>query len=120
METPPCEIWLTENIRCIVSPEDFEWARQWCWGVTWNSTKKKAYATRMTRERGTRKQVKIYLHKEILVRSGKVRPGPTYRMGDHQDGESLNNRRGNLEWATPSINRQTAGGFHARRQALWQ
>lgn len=114
------EIWLTDAICCLVSREDYEWAKQWRWGVTWNSTKKKAYATRNTRERGTRKQVKVYMHKEILKRSGKVQPGPSFTIGDHQDGESLHNWRGNLEWATPSINRQTSRGYHARRAALWR
>lgn len=117
--TERCEIWLSDNIFCVVSPEDFAWAKRWKWGITWNSTKKKAYATRNTRHPRCRTQLKIYMHKAILARAEKKPPTEKHTIGDHQDGESLNNLRGNLEWATPSINRQNTGGFHARQAALW-
>ncbi len=58
----------------------------------------------MTRERGTRKQIKVYMHKEILKRSGKKPRTRAHTIGDHDDGESLNNRRGNLFWATLKMN----------------
>lgn len=120
MTGPLCEIWLSDNVFCIVSPEDYAWAKQWKWHITWNSRKKKMYATRNTRVVGDRdRQVKIYLHKEILERAGKKPPTSKHTIGDHQDGDSLNDQRDNLEWATPSINRQNTGGFHARQHALW-
>lgn len=118
--TDECQIWLSDHHYCVVDPIDFAWAKQWKWGWTSNSTGKKFYATRNTRERGSRRQIKIYMHKEILKRAGKEPPTPRHTIGDHQDGESLHNLRDNLEWATPSINRQNTGGFHARQQALWR
>lgn len=116
-----CQIWLTDNLYCVVDEIDFAWAKQWKWHATANSTGKKFYATRNTRAIGDRgRQIKIYMHKDILLRSGKIQPSPKHTIGDHQDGESLHNWRDNLEWATPSINRQNTGGFHARQQALWR
>lgn len=115
----PCEIWLTENLFCVVDPEDYAWAKQWKWHYVRNSTGKKHYATRNTKRGGRGgTNVKIYLHKEILERSGKKAPTPKHTIGDHQDGDSLNCRRANLEWATPSINRQNTGGYHAAQAAM--
>jgi hypothetical protein len=100
--------------------EHYEWAKQWRWHATVNSTGKKFYATRMTRDRGAGTQTKIYMHKEILLLAGKKPPTRKHTIGDHQDGESLHNWPDNLEWATPSQNRQNTGGFHARQMALWR
>ncbi|WP_035670058.1 hypothetical protein [Bradyrhizobium liaoningense] len=99
-----CRIWLDDTRYCVVDEIDFAWAKQWRWHATPNSTGRKFYATRMTRERGTRKQIKIFLHKEILKRSGKKARSVHHTIGDHDDGESLNNRRGNLFWATLKMN----------------
>jgi hypothetical protein len=101
-------VWLDVDagIYAVVSDEDYAWALQWCWQITWDRHKRKAYATRSTTEDGRR--IKIYLHKAVLGRSGKVQPGEDFTMGDHQDGDSLNCQRDNLEWATPSQNRRTA------------
>lgn len=99
-----CQIWLDDTKYCVVDPIDFEWAKQWRWHATANSTGKKFYATRMTREAGTRRQIKVYLHKEILKRSGKKPLTKAHTIGDHDDGDSLNNRRENLFWATLRMN----------------
>jgi hypothetical protein len=103
-----CRVWLDVDagIYATVSPEDYAWATQWCWQITWDRHKRKAYATRSTCVAGRR--VKYYLHKEILKRSGKLPPSRRHTMGDHGDGNSLHCERGNLEWATPSQNRRTA------------
>jgi len=101
-------IWLDveAGIYATVSFEDYAWALQWKWQITWDRHKRKAYATRSTHA-GPRR-IKLYLHKEILVRSMKLPPCGKHVMGDHGDGDSLNCRRDNLEWATPSQNRRTA------------
>lgn len=117
----PCEIWLDENLFVTVDQVDYEWARRWKWHATWNSTRKKFYATRNTRLSGRAgPQTKIYMHKEILDRAGKKPPTEKHTIGDHQDGESGNNTRDNLEWATPSINRRNIGGWHAQQAALFR
>lgn len=101
-------VWLDldAGIYATVSYEDYAWALQWRWQITWDRHKRKAYATRSTWENGRRK--KLYLHKEVLKRSMKLPPSPAHTMGDHGDGNSLHCERNNLEWATPSQNRRTA------------
>lgn len=101
-------IWLDveAGIYAVVSEEDYAWTLQWCWQITWDRHKRKAYATRSTRDRGRR--IKYYLHKEILKRTGKLPPTRRHTMGDHGDGHSLNCQRWNLDWATASQNRRTA------------
>lgn len=104
-------IWLDveAGIYATVSFEDYAWALQWRWQITWDRHKRKAYATRSTRTKesgGVRH--KLYLHKEILKRAMKLPPTRKHTMGDHGDGNSLHCERDNLEWATPSQNRRTA------------
>lgn len=97
-------VWLDPacGLFCVVDDVDFLWATQWLWHATPNSRGKKYYATRMTRIRG--QQIKIYMHKEILQRTGIVPPSDAHTIGDHQDGQSLHNWRDNLLWATVSEN----------------
>ena len=98
----------TCTIYCVVSEEDYEWAIQWRWSFTMDKRKKKYYATRMTRG-AQRVQIKIYMHKAILIERMKVEP-PTVKhvIGDHGNGESRDNTRGNLDWATRRQNNLTA------------
>lgn len=95
----PNRIWLdvARNLCCVVSDEDYAWALQWMWVATPNSTGKLFYATRMT-SRGERRNVKLYMHKEILLRSGKQPTHFNQVLGDHEDRNTLNNRRYNLRW----------------------
>jgi len=99
-----CQVWLDDTKFCVVDEVDYEWTKQWRWHATANSTGLKFYATRMTRERGTRKQIKVYMHKEILKRAKKRKLSAHHSIGDHDDGDSLNNRRTNLFWRTLSWN----------------
>jgi hypothetical protein len=109
-DLPYAPIWLdpAEGLFAVLDAEDHAWARQWMWDITWDRHGRKPYATRMITLEGRR--VKVFLHKAVLVRSGKRPPTPNHKIGDHQDGESLNCRRGNLEWATPSMNRRNIKG----------
>ena len=109
LPTNEYRIWLDldAGIYATVSFEDYAWALQWRWQITWDRHKRKAYATRSASTHGGRR-VKYYLHKEILRRSMKLPPSPKHHMGDHGDGNSLHCERWNLDWATPSQNRRTA------------
>lgn len=102
-------IWLdtAAGIYATVSFEDYAWALQWKWQITWDRHKRKAYATRSTGAKSNGRR-KLYLHKEVLKRTGKLPPTESHTIGDHGDGNSLHCERDNLEWATPSQNRRTA------------
>jgi len=98
-----CSVW------CIVDAIDYEWATRWRWHYVYDRHGRKRYAARNTRRRGeSPKQIKVFMHKDILLRSGKPQPTTAHHIGDHDDGDSLNNRRGNLDWATPAMNRASA------------
>ena len=97
------------EVFCVVDEEDYAFLLKWKWSYTWDRSKTKRYATRMTRSRKEHsRQIKIYMHKVILDRTDKKQPSEAHTIGDHDDGDSLNNRRANLDWATPSMNRRTA------------
>lgn len=104
--TAPRQVFLDRDceIFCLVSPEDYAWVTQWRWKWNWDRTKTKRYAIRCTRTEG-RRHTTIYMHKEICGRKS-APPSELHSIGDHQDGESLNNQRFNLEWATRSQNRK--------------
>lgn len=90
----------------IVDARDSRWARRWKWRAKYDKRGRKVYATRKTHVGG--KQVRLYLHKEILKRAGKLPPTPWHIIGEHKDGNSLNCRRANLEWFTRTQNVRTA------------
>lgn len=108
----------------IVDEIDYAWAVQWKWRVCWSRDhggkgKRKPYAVRSFRVGGRGgRNVSLFLHKGVLVRSGKMPPTPAHIIGDHQNGQSLDCRRDNLEWATPQQNRENYNGFYAKQIKL--
>lgn len=99
------------DLYCIVDLEDFEWARQWKWKPIRSRGKaEKVYAFRTTRTAGGR-HVNRWLHKEVLLRAMGLPPSRDHVIGDHLDGQSLNDRRPNLRWATVSQNNRNIGGI---------
>lgn len=95
--------------------EDYEWALQWRWGTVLNKRKTAHYVSRPTRLKG--KPIRVYLHKEILKRSGLLPDSGDHTIGDHIDGDTLNNTRANLRWATASMNALNTKKRRARRAA---
>lgn len=110
------------ELFAIVDEIDYPWAVQWKWRVTFSKDrgrswhKRKAYATRSARIGGREgRNVTLYLHKEILKRTGQMPPTTAHIIGDHLSGESLDCRRGNLRWATPQQNYENYNGYAAKQ-----
>jgi len=64
--------------------------------------KEKYYARRVKRVGSV--QTTIWLHKEIAARAYGIPKSRKKTIVDHKDGNSLNCRRNNLRWVTPSQN----------------
>lgn len=104
----------------MLSPEDYEWAVS-CgnWFVTHGARLeqrcgpvKSGYAVR-SGPNGL-----IWLHKEVLKRAFVLPPSPLHRIGDHRNGNRLDDRRSNLRWATPQMNARNIFGFIERQMEL--
>ena len=91
----------------VVDEIDYHWAVQWKWHVnkphpSRNGTKR--YFVRST-GRGGEYSPKLYLHVEIMKRTGIIQPMPEYKLTNHIDDDEWNCRRSNLEWLTIKDNR---------------
>jgi hypothetical protein len=93
-------IQLSRGKQTIVSDEDIEYLNQWKWSVHADNHGG-IYAWRHPRVSG--KRVAVRMHNVVVERmTGK--PIPEGCQVDHIDGNTLNNRRGNLRLVTPSQN----------------
>lgn len=100
------------ELFATVDYEDYLWAIQWRWHANQSKSKHILYARRntiMTKELGHNRSISLYLHVEIQRRKGIVQP-PGHIIVDHRNGDSLNCRRNNLRYATPSMNRANING----------
>lgn len=106
---PFSTVWLDpeQNIFCIVDTIDLAFAQQWLWGAVSCKSGPKRIVKWYARRSGTvgGKSVNVWLHKEILLRHRGPPPSKSATIGDHQNGNSLDCRRRNLEWSTSSANR---------------
>lgn len=114
---PPreCRIYLDDLAQtwAVVDYEDYLHFCRWRWHVNSphpSRNGKKRYVVRTLTLPG-RIHKKLYLHVEIMKRSGIVQPTPLHRIVDHRDGDELNCRRENLRYATPRQNRANINGM---------
>jgi len=96
----------------VVDEVDYQWAIAWRWcrnikKSRGNPDKIKIYMRRAVGDNanGVRLRTEtVYLHIEILRRTGATPPTKFHTICDHRDGDTMNCRRSNLRWATHSMN----------------
>lgn len=90
------------GVYCLVDAEDYDWLSEYRWNIGWHAkTKWKFYAKRNVGPA----RLTVYMHREILMRV----TGCSYEFacahhGHHRNGQSLDDRRSNLEWLLPEQN----------------
>lgn len=108
-----------DDIRALVDEEDWGWFSQWRWkeGI---SRRGKIYLRRSTklRDGGRVTNRSLYLHIEVMKRTGLLPPSPDHVIVDHRNGYSLDCRRANLRWATRTMNARNVAG--ALPFELWE
>lgn len=99
----------------VLDEEDYLWASRWKWHAHKNKNGK-IYARRNGCYMG--RSVSVYLHKAVCLRAHGMPPSASHIIADHKRGNSLDDRRFNLRWATPSENRQNYNGLYALQTRL--
>jgi hypothetical protein len=89
----PCKVY------AAVSPEDFEWLKEYRWSLNISGIKR-LYAFTNILVRGKWKY--IGMHRMIVKRTG---PLADDEVADHRNGYTLDNRRCNLRPASEGLNR---------------
>lgn len=91
------------NVAARVDAEDYRYFSQWRWAVKYDKRGRKAYLYRTLTERTLGLKSSLYLHVAIKERADPYRP-PGHTIVDHLNGETLECRKFNLKYATPSMN----------------
>lgn len=109
LDTKTCCLYLDDYAErfVLLDEEDYWWAVNWRWHVNkprGRRARKKRYACR-SQGRGGNYRPKLYLHVQIMLRTGILPLSPAHTIVDHRDGNEFNCQRANLRWATPSMNR---------------
>ncbi len=113
----PFYVGTCAELQIVIDEDDYMWASQWRWGINPSKNGKKLYIRRTARAPSGR-FMSVYLHKVICHRAHGLPPTPNHIIADHRNGNTLDCRRHNLGWATPSENRQNYNGLFAIQVAM--
>ena len=104
---------------CLVDAIDYDWLSETNWNISWGSrTPWQRYAKRNVGvERAT-----VRMHREIMIRAEpRSERWMAKRHVDHINGQTLDNRRCNLRWATNQencANKRPRGAIPSLEQIL--
>jgi hypothetical protein len=85
------KIKLTQGQFAKVDDEDYDWLNQWKWCAQYNPKTKSYYAVRSVKE-------------GVKIMSRVIMGEPKGKLVDHEDHDTLNNKKNNLRVATRSQN----------------
>jgi hypothetical protein len=96
---------LTRGQNTLVDSRDYPQLARWRWCAQRRSQKTESYDVRRTTYKDGR-SVGVKMHTVILT--AKAGPRPPGMVSRHLNGDSLDNRSGNLVWGTPRENTRDA------------
>lgn len=91
-----------DNVWCLVDAIDFSWLSERTWNVSWGGrTPWQLYAKRnVGRDRAT-----LRMHREIMIAADpRAEDFMVTHPVDHNNGQTLDNRRANLAWVSKAQN----------------
>jgi hypothetical protein len=103
------------SLWAVVDEVDYHYLIQWRWTpLPSGEMRNRIYLHRKTSigPRDARIRTTVYLHIEVMKRTGVRPPSPRHCLVDHRDGDEFNCRRPNLRWVTPSQNQINKFGRH--------
>ncbi len=101
----------------VVDEVDYQWAIKHRWHINKphpSRKGKKQYLCRSNGSGGRSRGPRLFLHIEIMKRTGSIPPDPDHSIVGHVDDDEWNCRRENLEWITFKKNRNAKNNKQKR------